>query len=548
MFRNFWVAVLGWNLGVFSAVAAPLPDQLAEHTAVPSDAELESSGAVIGNIEVDNQDIFDPRDPREDRALFRLTNRLHIETRPQLILRQLLFQPGDRYARRLLDESERLLRAERFLYDADIVPIRYAQGRVDVRVTTRDVWSLNPGVSFGRRGGKSTYGVEIEELNLLGRGVAIALSHKSGVDRDIRRLDFIDRHLLGSRLELLTSYANNSDGDEWRFDLERPFFALDTRWAGGAQFGQLERINPLYQLGEEIYRFRERSRKAEIYAGWSPGLQGGWVQRWLWGLTLDDRRFDPLPGAVPSALVPQDRDLAYPWIGWELVEDQFATQRNHDQIERTEDVFLGTRLLARLGYSSTGFAADRNAAIYQVTADRGFALTPRSKLTLSTSLNGRWEQGAAADLLLEGRARYYLEQNEHWLFFANVDAAYGNNLDLDHQLLLGGDNGLRGYPLRYQGGEKRARLTLEQRYFTDWYPFRLFRVGGAIFFDAGRTWGKDPLDTPNFGMLKDVGFGLRLANSRSGLGSIVHIDLAFPLDGPSSIDNVQFLIETRKEF
>ena len=117
----------------------------------------------------------------------------------------------------------------------------------------------------------------------------------------------------------------------------------------------------------------------------------------------------------------------------------------------------------------------------------------------------------------------------------------------DH-LLLGGDNGLRGYPLRFQGGDKRASLTVEQRFFSDWYPFRLFHVGAAAFFDAGRNFGEDALDTPNHGLLKDVGIGLRLGNSRSGLGNIIHVDLAFPLDGPNDLKAMQFLIETRKEF
>jgi len=29
---------------------------------------------------------------------------------------------------------------------------------------------------------------------------------------------------------------------------------------------------------------------------------------------------------------------------------------------------------------------------------------------------------------------------------------------------------------------------------------------------------------------------------------VLHIDVAFPLDGDSSIDSVQFLVETRKSF
>jgi hemolysin activation/secretion protein len=150
--------------------------------------------------------------------------------------------------------------------------------------------------------------------------------------------------------------------------------------------------------------------------------------------------------------------------------------------------------------------------------------------------------------VLDGAARYYVKQSGRRLFFTTLEASVGRALDLDTQILLGGDNGLRGYPLRYQGGEARALLTVEQRYFTNWYPFRLVRVGAAAFFDIGRAWGETPVNTPSLGLLKDVGVGLRFGNSRSGLGNIIHVDLAFPLDGDSSIDDVQLLIETKERF
>ncbi len=111
-----------------------------------------------------------------------------------------------------------------------------------------------------------------------------------------------------------------------------------------------------------------------------------------------------------------------------------------------------------------------------------------------------------------------------------------------------GDNGLRGYPLRYQAGAGRWLSTAEQRVFTNWFPFQLFNVGGAVFYDMGQTWGRDPLATRSQGLLKDVGFGLRLGNSRSALGKLLHIDVAFPLDGDSSIKNVQFVVETKRRF
>ena len=35
-------------------------------------------------------------------------------------------------------------------------------------------------------------------------------------------------------------------------------------------------------------------------------------------------------------------------------------------------------------------------------------------------------------------------------------------------------------------------FTLEERFYTKWQPLKLFNVGAAVFFDAGRTWGTDP--------------------------------------------------------
>jgi len=121
-------------------------------------------------------------------------------------------------------------------------------------------------------------------------------------------------------------------------------------------------------------------------------------------------------------------------------------------------------------------------------------------------------------------------------------------LDPDMQLLIGGDTGLRGYPLRYESGTSRALWTVEQRFYTDWYPFRLARVGGAIFSDIGRTWGHGSIGNSDPGLLKDVGIGLRLGNTRTGLGNVLHIDLAFPLDHLEGIKSFQVLIQAQQTF
>lgn len=515
---------------------------------VPDAATLEQSGAVIGEILIYPENIFDLNDPQEDKALYRLANKLHIKTRENVVRQQLLFSTGDRYSPRLLEESERILRATRYLYDASIRPIAYHDGKVDIAVTTRDVWTLNPGISFGRSGGASTYGFEIEELNILGTGTSLSLSQKSGVDRDSTLLQYRDPHLAGTWAKLALNYSNNSDGSMREVSLERPFYALDSHWATG--FGALDddRIEPLYDRGEIVDEFREQRQSAGAYWGWSRGLENGWTRRWSIGATYDNRQFDTAPGWEETGLVPEDRKLVYPWVGFELLQDDFQKLQNHDQIGRTEDFYLGTRVSAKLGWADTSFGSDRDALMFSGTAGHGIGTSEHSTLLFAGAFGGRLEGGELRNAVLDGAVRYYNKLSEKRLFFTTLEGSVGHNLDLDNQILLGGDNGLRGYPLRYQSGEARALLTIEQRYFTNWYPFRLFRVGGAMFFDMGRTWGTSPVSEPSLGLLKDVGFGLRIGNSRSGLGNIIHIDVAFPLDGDSSISNVQFLVETKQQF
>ena len=149
---------------------------------------------------------------------------------------------------------------------------------------------------------------------------------------------------------------------------------------------------------------------------------------------------------------------------------------------------------------------------------------------------------------MSAEGRFYWETSRYSKFYVSVSGALTEQLDEELQLTLGGDNGLRGYPLRYQAGTARALLTLEQRYYTKWYPFRLFHVGAAAFFDMGRTWGTDVTGLESSGLLKDVGVGLRLGSSRSSFGNVVHIDLAFPLDGDDDMDSVQLLVQTKRSF
>ena len=263
---------------------------------LPSDAELERSHAVIGEVLIDNQNIFDLSDPHENNWLFRLANRLHYKTRPSVIRNQLLFHPGDPYSRRQLDESERILRAADYLYDAAITPVRYEDGRVDVRVRTWDVWTLDPGFNFSRSGGANRTGLQLEELNLLGTGIAARAKRSSDPDRVVNLYQLEDLHVLGSFTAVIPTYERNSDGSMRELLIDRPFYALDTRRAWSVDVARATRIDSLYDLGTVTDRFHEDDRSASVAYGWSRGLQQGWARRWSIGVTLDEHVFGAAPG------------------------------------------------------------------------------------------------------------------------------------------------------------------------------------------------------------------------------------------------------------
>jgi hypothetical protein len=516
---------------------------------LPDDAALEAAGALVGAIEIRVNDVFNLADPEENNLVFRLANRLHIRTRAGVVRRELLFREGDPYSGRLLAESERLLRAAEYLYDARVLPVRYADNRVDVLVVTRDVWTLQIGFGFSRSGGENKFRIGIQDSNFLGWGKDVTIQRSEDVDRTSNLYRYRDPNVMGRRVKLRLAYQDNSDGFLRDLSLARPFYSLDSRRAGGLAGFDYDRVDPLYTLGEVRERFRHVEEFVELHAGFSTGLRGSRAERWSLGLTYEDHRFSPADGYDPPTNLPDDRRLVYPWINFTLLEDRFAKLRNLDLIQRTEDLNFGTDFRIRLGWSSESLGADRDQAILSVGVNAGFVPSESQILLAALHASGRWGSGGTENVLVGGSLRYFIPSYAENRFHVLVQADLAGNLDGENQLLLGGDSGLRGYPLRYQEGDRRYLVSLEHRFYTDLYLFRLIRVGAAVFLDAGEAWFAGPAgEEHELGLLKDVGCGLRLGSTRSSRGSMVHVDVAFPLDGDPSIDSVQFLVTTRERF
>jgi hypothetical protein len=540
-------------------VALAAPESPAQSVAPPVqppfvalDAQaLAERGAVIGSVNVRIDDVFDTNDPREDKRLYRWANKIHMTTRPSVVESILLFQSGDALDPRLLEESARLLRERDFSAEAAIGVTSHdaATNTVGVDVWLRDAWSLEPDIKFSRSGGENEWGIGVTEDNLLGLGKSLTLAYSSDVDRNSTLLEYHDRNVNNSRTQLDFSVASLSDGGSIRFFAQRPFYALDTRWSAAGGYIDDERIDSMYDLGEIVDEFRHDTNFLTVQGGWSRGIVERSTRRWYAGLTLDEDQFSPTIDTPQPLFLPENRKLVYPYIGWQFVTDDFRQVTELNDIGRTEDVALGLDLYLSLGRATESFGSDRDATIFEGRVRKGWEPGgPGSLLLIEATAGARDESDGMHNAVLRTSARYYRRTFGSELLLTSLTTVHGNNLDLENQVLLGGDNGLRGYPLRYQSGERSAVFTVEQRFFTDWYPFRLLRFGYAVFMDAGRVSGTDPRGTPSLGTLYDVGVGLRLTSPRASGGSVLHVDLAFPINAPADIDDVQLIIEKKASF
>ena len=516
---------------------------------LPSFAELEAAGAIIGEIRITPLDIFDISDPRESNQLFRAANLLHFRTRPYAIERELLFKPGEVVSVRVIEETERILRSHRHLYSVLIRPIAYRDGVVDIEVQTRDTWSFDPGFSFSRAGGANSGRLALREYNLFGSGIAVGVSRASTPDRTGNEFSISDNHVFGGWAALNLGVAlDDRGGRSQSASLVRPFHELDARWAAGLSGVRSDRIDTVYARGVEVSQYRTKVQSAELFGGWSAGLVNGWARRFSVGLSYHDESYEVVAGERAPGQIPEDVNLTGPFVRYELIEDRFEKVSNRDSVGGVEYLQMGLHSRLQLGRAMSPLGATRNLWQYSGTISDGFSLRGDSTLLASATFSGRYGADRGERQLYEASLRYYLPHGSRALFFASATGSLVKHPDASTVLQLGGDNGLRGYPLRYQTGDRSGLASLEERVYTDWYPLRLFRVGGAVFYDVGRAWSGEHAVSASDRWLSDVGFGLRLVSARSAFGNVLHLDVAFPLNAPGDVRSTQFLVKTKATF
>jgi outer membrane protein assembly factor BamA len=499
---------------------------------------------VVGQIIIQRHNIFDEATEAQGNLAFRFSNDIHFLTKERVVRDYLLFASGEAFDDARLLESERLLRQQKFFYGARVIPFRQCGNRVDILVVTRDTWSLTPIISISSQGGQTKSKIGVRDTNFLGSGNRVSVIHEQDYQRSKKVLQFENPNLGRSKLKLGLLYATGDEFDEKQFTLIKPFFSLNTERAMGIHWSDINEEIKQYQFTDVINVFNRREKRFDGFWGWQYERSESWVKRIQLGYDNIQRKFTPSLELNATSELPENRQYSYAWVGINAIEDDYHQLQNHRYMDVIEDINLGWDFEAKLGWSTTSPSAKNNSAYFYWRAEKYFAINDSHLVRAFNEIEGFLDsdQGALDNTQLNFEAEYFhratvTSQNYFHLNYRNY-----YHMSADQQIILDGANGMRGYPLNFLTGNESLLFQYEKRWYTDWYWWRIARVGLVAYADVGKVWndGKDQNLT-----LADIGFGLRLMSTRAFVRNVIHIDVAFPVEKHPQADTwlISFLIK-----
>lgn len=486
----------------------------------------------VGTVTVRTLDVF----TSAEAALawpYRVADAVHVKTRESTVRRFLLFHEGDVYDPERLAETERNLRALRFIRTASVAAGPVHDGVVDVTVTTQDTWTTEPSIGLGRRGGITTFGASLVERNLLGTGRDLELRYEEGAVRTERSLSFTDPNLFGPYRSGWLLHSENSDGRTDRGGIRRPFSSVSTGRAGAISWDVSRRRERIYGGGAVLSEYLRLHRSYRGQIGFALRRTSTSARRLSAGFLWQEDLFRPLPDPG-GGLLPEDRRHHYLFLQGEAVANDVVKLDYVDHDSRYQDFNLAPGLSVLLGFSPALADAPRATGLVSCEASVGTRLGPGTLLLGHLTFRSRIAD-LRANALFRGEARFIHRFGTAVpeTLVGRVILSRGWDLDRDMQLFADGETGLRGYRLWAYEGDSSVIVNLEHRIFSGRELLQLVSPGVEIFVDAGSAapggsaWELE-------GLKGDVGLGISLALPRASVHDLLRIDAAWPLSpGPS---------------
>lgn len=502
------------------------------------------------------------------------------KTNDNVILRDLLFKRGDVFIEADRKESERILSQKRFIGAAKIVhEWDTALERVVINVTITELFSITGAIDPGINNQSGYFLALIREGNIFGSGQSGQIGYEriSGVGektRGIFTFKYRIPRLVESHWNFNSEYFQKREGDSWRVLLERPQYSLKSRWSASFSISELIDHVGWYENGIETDIFEQSLHKTSgnILRYFGGRHHQNYIGFWLNSLR---KSYLPIINYVESNAALLNRNMRHVGITLGRKNIGFHQTRFLRRMGGDEYFVTGSQYNVLLGHASPLYGANRTESYASLGFNSGWVSHNRyfgtAQIEYTTSFTNRIERS-----VLYARSSWVLRDVFNTGDIYRVDKGFRDNGLFDFQqtlvaqfktemqfgwtgesqVILGFDNGLRGYSKRQFSGEKMMLLSIESRTLCGGTFFRKINDGltrvttffakpfiknrtvdlGLVmsvtaFTDIGYIWDSyNTFDVKD--VKKSVGFGLRSSVSKVSDAGIFRLEFAFPLDSP----------------
>lgn len=445
-----------------------------------------------------------------------------------------------------LAELERHLRSRKYLRDAKVSAD--ASGK-NIKVETWDNWSLMPTVSFGRKGGVNTYSVGIKDRNLFGLGIDAEIESFTNSQRSGYKFDTQIPLFQKQNTELSLRFSKNDDGRQKALFLTKIFASFYTPYAYNIGFDDEIRNDTIFQNGEDLTTYKHEIDYKTLSFSWLNFNTKKYNLRYSLGATRDFNHFSSAENYLSQPeLLPRDRNFTYPWMGFEFTEQDFRELTNIHLITQIEDFNFGWHVKAQLGVAD-GKKNNSAWALWQANISKGFALNNNALLLFDFAFSGDIYDQQENRYVVKTNTEFFYRFSKKWGYYFNNTNVFSQNQYLDQPITLGGDSGLRGFPLQYLHGNNSVKFTNELRYYPHINVFKLFELAGALFIDNGKISGGVAKTNIDQGWVHSLGIGARIYSAHAvGKSRVIHIDLAKPFSQNSQINGFELRLQAKQSF
>ncbi len=496
---------------------------IAAATAAPKDSPI------ISRITIRGTDIFD-LDTKSYLKKFPYTwiNTLHIQTKQEVIERELLFKVGDPIDEFLLQETERNLRALSFIQSARVTQFPQRDGSVVVVVYVSDSWTTEPQLNLGGQNRVDSLEVGLREKNLFGLGKRFEVLYNKSPDNIERTYQYTDPRLLGSRWQMNTEYISETDGETRLLSLNHPFFSADTPWAVSMSHEHIEEAIGDFQNNVKVSEFKQTKEAHQIGAATKIGKSRKLVKHAGLRYRKDTAHFGPTDKTL-RPLPDEQPNRQTIFLDLEAIRTRFVKLDRVEKMTRVEDFNLGPVINMSPGFSPRALTGHEDTDVFSAALEKRF-LSDRTNLYVTRyAYSGRKVFNNGENIINSFLFRYYHRDLPMQTLLFNTRADWGHQLDPDSQLILGGENGMRAYEEDQFVGDRSWVLNIEDRFFFLDDFLNLVSVGAAVFYDVGGAWQRGTKISSDQ-LHNSIGAGLRLGLTKSSNEVILRIDVSYRLE------------------